>query len=104
MISNTFILEHYKLLRDRLNGCCSGACPNILAEKRDRYCTTKNRSKDHISEVFCDVCHDTFGPLADDKFDDGCPCYMRIEPKELFLELDKLIEDLEEKSKKEYSS
>ena len=102
MVSNTFLLEHYKLLRNRLNGCCGNVCPNILAEKPGIGFITKTRAKKYI--IFCETCHDTFGPLADDDFDERCPCYMGIEPKELFLELDKLIEDLEEKSKKEYSS
>lgn len=79
-------------LRRELQGKCGGLCPRWNIEKSVFY------------GPFCNLCREYFGFLSH-KYDDiDCPCLRNINPDELFLQLDEVIEELAEQLTKEYSS
>jgi hypothetical protein len=101
LINTKVLLDAYVYLREISNGICCEECPRESIKFRDtQKIGIKYRRK--RMQLFCSFCwlnwdcyNYSFLP---------CPCHANLIPKEIFLRLDEVINQLEEKLKKEFSS
>lgn len=116
LISTKVLLDAYTNLRDQLNGKChKNVCPHydiryflelIPSHNKNRikyYYLTRSFGSDfwnyriHRQEIFCIFCQQS-------QYTDFCPCKNDLDEEDIFLRLDEIIDQLEEKIKKEFSS
>jgi hypothetical protein len=108
LISTKILLDGYTELRERLNGKCGGSCPircvsYMQVPKRiSKYCMFSYVNDNYTTkriDLFCSFCERCWNIDEDD-----CPCNSHLLQKEVFLRLDEVIDELQTKLNKEFSS